>query len=377
MKKSIVWGTCWFNEPIETLVEFYKSSIKSLQKMNFKVIPVIFDAKYNKNNNKELNYITKNIDDVIIIKNNINIFPNKNYGVALISNKAFDLMADYVAIVDSDWSIKENYSFIENILLTLIKSDYDIIIPNIGNASGRSNILVGKTAISLFYPDFLDIIITAFPGSVVAKTSKLRVIVNDENYHFDWGGEWDIISIAINHNMKINSAFVEVENIRHRPNTSKILDGFQIWRAILGNSDMTNRFKYLKQYNKEILPYDDISRNVLEHNCSILDLINILENDDATDTEKQILYMILYPIAFLTGKITKLPVIESSNKIPYNKEELNTISDFAIYCAKIALYDVDVQEMLSRCKTAKCEFLSEWNFEIQKQLLKEGSDYNK
>ena len=45
MKKSIVWGTCWFNEPIETLVEFYKSSIKSLQKMNFKVIPVIFDAE--------------------------------------------------------------------------------------------------------------------------------------------------------------------------------------------------------------------------------------------------------------------------------------------------------------------------------------------
>lgn len=130
--------------------------------MNFKVIPVIFDAKYDKNNNEDLSYITNNIDDVIIIKNNINIFPNKNYGVALISNKAFDLMADYVAIVDSDWNIKENYSFIENILLTLIKSDYDIIIPNIGDASGRSNILVGKTAISLFYPDFLDIIITAF-----------------------------------------------------------------------------------------------------------------------------------------------------------------------------------------------------------------------
>ena len=86
----------------------------------------------------------------------------------------------------------------------------------------------------------------------MAKTSKLHSIVNDENYHFDWGGEWDIISIAINHNMKINSAFVEVENIRHRPNSSKILDGFQIWRAILGNSDIPNRFKYLKQYNKHL-----------------------------------------------------------------------------------------------------------------------------
>ncbi len=377
MKKSIVWGTCWFNEPIETLVEFYKSSIKSLQKMNFKVIPVIFDAKYDKNNSVDLNYITNSIDDVIIIKNNINIFPNKNYGVALISNKAFDLMADYVAIVDSDWNIKENYSFIENILLTLIKSDYDIIIPNIGNASGRSNILIGKTAISLFYPDYLDTIITAFPGSVVAKTSKLCTIVNDENYHFDWGGEWDIISIAINHNMKINSAFVEVENIRHRPNSSKILDGFQIWRAILGNNDILNRFEYLKQYDKKIIPYNDISENVLEHNYSIFELINILENGGTTDTEKQILYMILYPIAFLTGKIIKLPTIESNNKIPYNKEELNTISDFAIHCAKIALYDVNVQEMLNICKTAKCKFLSKWDIEIQKRLLKEGSDYNK
>lgn len=375
MRKSIVWGTCWFNEPIETLVEFYKSSIKSLQKLNFKVIPVIFAAKCDINS-EDLNYIASSIDDVIIIRNNINIFPNKNYGVALISNKAFDLMADYVAIVDSDWNIKENYSFIENILLTLIKNNYDIIIPNIGDASGRSNLLIGKTAISLFYPDYSNNIITAFPGSVVAKTSELHTIINDDNYHFDWGGEWDIISIAINHNMNINSAIVEVENIRHRPNSSKILDGFQIWRAILGNDDIVNRFKYLKQYDKKINPYNNISKTILENDYSILEIINILEGDDATDTEKQILYMILYPIAFLTGKITKLPTIESSNKMPYNKKELNIMSDFAIYCAKIALSDVDIQEMLNRCKTAKCQFLSEWNIGIQKQLLKEGSDCN-
>lgn len=377
MKKSIVWGTCWFNEPTETLIEFYKSSIESLQKMNFKVIPVIFNAKYNENNNIDLNHISNSIDDVIIIKNNINIFPNKNYGVALIANKAFELKTDYVAIVDSDWSIKENYSFIENILLTLIKGDDDIIIPNIGDASGRSNILIGKTAMSLFYPDFSNTIVTAFPGSVVAKTSKLYTIVNDENYHFDWGGEWDIISIAINNNMKINSVLVEVENIRHRPNSSKILDSFQIWRAILGNNNILNRFKYLEQYDKEIKPYNDMAKNVLEHNYSIFDLINILENDNTTDTEKQILYMILYPIAFLTGKINVLPTIESNNKMPYNKEELTTISDFAIYCAKQALIDANVQDMINRCKTAKCEFLSDWNFKIQRQLLNRGSDFNK
>lgn len=376
MRKSIVWGTCWFNEPIKTLIEFYKSSIKSLQKLNFKVIPVIFAAKCDINS-EDLNYIASSIDDVIIIRNNINIFPNKNYGVALISNKAFDLMADYVAIVDSDWNIKENYSFIENILLTLIKNNYDIVIPNIGDASGRSNLLIGKTAISLFYPDYSNNIITAFPGSVVAKTSELHTIVNDDNYHFDWGGEWNIISIAINHNMNINSAIVEVENIRHRPNSSKILDGFQIWRAILGNDDIVNRFKYLEQYDKKINPYNNISKTILENDYSILEIINILEGDEATDTEKQILYMILYPIAFLTGKITKLPTIESNNKMPYNKEELKAILDFAIYCAKQALIDVNVQDMINRCKTTKCVFLSDWNFRIQRQLLNKGSDFDK
>lgn len=132
----------------------------------------------------------------------------------------------------------------------------------------------------------------------------------------------------------------------------------------------------MEQYDKKINPYNNISKTILEHDYSILEIINILEGDDATDTEKQILYMILYPIAFLTGKITKLPTIESSNKIPYNKKELNILSDFAIYCAKIALSDVDIQEILNRCKTVKCKFLSEWNFDIQKQLLKEGSDCN-
>ena len=376
MNKLIVWGTCWFNEPIDILINFYKSSIESLQKMNLDVIPIIFDAKYN-NNEKDLNYIRKNINNVIIIKNKINIFPNKNYGVALITNKSYELNTDYTAIVDSDWNIKENYSFINSILLTLIKNNDDIIIPNIGNASGRSNVLIGKTVITLFYPEYKDIIKTAFPGSLVAKTSKLFTIVNDQEYHFDWGGEWDIISLAINHNMKIDSAFVEVENIRHRPNTSKIFDSFQIWRAILGNKRITKRFKYLQLYNKKIVPYNKISKMILLNDYSITELIEMLENYDITDTEKQILYMILYPIAFLTGQITKIPIIKSNGKMPYDKQEINKISDLAIYCAKKALSNCDIEETLNRCQNIKEKILSDWNFEIQHNLLKESYGDNK
>ena len=56
MKKVIVWGTCWFNEPIDILINFYKTSIESLKKLNFDVIPIIFDAKYD-NNEEDLKYL--------------------------------------------------------------------------------------------------------------------------------------------------------------------------------------------------------------------------------------------------------------------------------------------------------------------------------
>lgn len=371
MKKSIVWGTCWLNESISTLIEFYNTSICSLKKMNFDVIPIIFDAKY-EDDKQELKYINNNIKDVIIIKNNVNIFPNKNYGIALITNRAHFLNADYTAIVDSDWNIKANYSFINNILLSLIKNNSDVLIPNISDASGRSNILIGKTIITLFYPDYKEILKTAFPGLVVAKTEKLYDIVNDKTYHFDWGGEWDIISIAINKKMKINSAYVDVENVRHRPNTSKIFDSFQIWRAVLGNYTILSRFENLYNCNIDVQPYNNISREILNNNCTIDRMIKILESNDSTNTEKQILFMILYPILFLSGKNIKEPIIEFSNKIPYDKKEIKKISNFAIFCAKKLLTECNIIDTFERCQNINGKFLSKWNFAVQEDLLKES-----
>ena len=185
----------------------------------------------------------KEIKDVTIILNRLNIFPNKNYGVALITNYAHKLNIPYTVIVDPDWNIKENYSFTKNIISKLIEKDYDILIPNIKKASGRSNILIGRTVINLFYPEYKNILKSVFPGALAAKTDKLYKIIKDKDYHFDWGGEWDIVALAIRNNMKISSAPVDVKNIRHRSNISKSQDSFQIWKAILSNDDIIKRYQ--------------------------------------------------------------------------------------------------------------------------------------
>ena len=370
MQKRIVWGTCWLNEPVDMLVEFFNSSIKSLNLMGFEVIPIVFHAKYEQNHD-DINFVKENIKDIIIIYNKINIFPNKNYGVALITKMAMKCNSPYLAIVDSDWNIKENYSFVKKMLDALINGNKDIIIPNIGDSSGRSNILIGKTVLTLFYPDYREIIETAFPGSVIGLTSKLYNIISSPYYHFDWGGEWDIISLAIHNKMNIDSVLVDVKNIRHRNNKSKMNDSFQIWRAILGNNDMIKRSKYLKEYglnNRSNI----ISKYPLSEDTTTDELISLFENGNKT--ERQVLYMILYPIAFLTGQLKEIPIIETSNGDPYDKEELKKISDVAIYCAYLVLKDCDFSKVIEICNSIKGDYLSEWNIEIQNQLLNNLED---
>lgn len=370
MKKSIVWGTCWFNEPVDMLVNFLNSSLNSLQTLQFKVIPVVFAAKF-EHNEGEIAYLKNKVNDVIILKNCTNIFPNKNYGVAMIAKKAYELNIDYVAIVDCDWSIKENISFVNKTVLNLINNDYDIVIPNIADASGRSNLLIGRTIINLFYPDYKNILLTPFPGSLISKTKMLYKIIADDDYHFDWGGEWDIISLAIKYNMNISSSLVDVKNVRHRPNNSKIQDSFQIWRAVLGNNQIIDRFKNLKNYNVDVNISNELSEKLLSKKHTVLEMINIIIESNSTKTQKQILYMILYPLAFFTGEIDEVPMIESDNKLPYDKKELNQILELALYCAKYSLIDCDIQTVCTRSKSIYSEYLSDWTIDNQKKAMKE------
>lgn len=369
MKNDIVWGSCWYNEPVNILIDFLKESIKSLEKLDFNVIPIVFDARFIHNEN-DIKTLKKEIKNIIVILNHINILPNKNYGVALITNISYKLNIKYMAIVDPDWNIKENKNFVESIILDLIDNNYDLLVPNIGTASGRSNILIGKTVIQLFYPEYINILQSPFPGAIVAKTSKLYKIVNDNDYHFDWGGEWDIISLGIRNNMNISSSFVNIEGVRHRTNVSKMQDSFQIWKAILSNDDVIDRYNNVKRF--EIKDKTNRFYNLISKDNNITEIIEIINNNNPSETEKQILYMILYPLAIIIGKMNNIPKIDIGGKIPYNKNELYSISELAIYCMKIALENDDIKQVNIKAKHAYGKYFSNWNNYSNEKALKEA-----
>ena len=367
--KNIVWGTCWYNEPVETLIKFLSESITSLEEMGFSVKPIVFDARYI-HNDEDLKLIKKEIPNATIILNKLNVFPNKNYGVALITNMAKKLEIENIAIVDPDWDILENNKFVQSIISELIDNDNDILIPNIKNASGRSNVLIGRTVIELFYPEYKNILKSVFPGAVAAKTKELYKIVNDKNYNFDWGGEWDIVAIGIKNKMKISSKEVEVKNIRHRSNTSKMQDSFQIWRAIYANDDILTRYNNLISFepkNKKHRFY-----KLIKENSSIKEIIDIINNNNPTKTEKQILYMILYPLALITKDIKELEEISTKDKMPYNKKELYSIKELAIYCMKIALINGDIHKINKNAKTSKGTYFGKWREYPQDKALNES-----
>ena len=79
--------------------------------------------------------------------------------------------------------------------------------------------------------------------------------------------------------------------------------------------------------------------------------------------------MILYPIAFLAGEIVEIPIIDIKNKVPYDKQELNKISDFAIYCIQMVLKNCDINKLFNNARVLKGKYLSDWNFKNQKDAV--------
>lgn len=367
MGKEIIWGTCWFNESINTVIDFLLESTKVLSSLNVKVIPIIFEAKI-EHSEDEIKFIKSKIKDVIILQNNYDIFPNKNYGVAAIMKKAKELNIEYTAVVDCDWDITKSKYHMENMILALVNKNIDIIIPNIESSAGRSNILIGRTVMNLLYPEYQDTLVTPFPGSILGKTNKLYEIVNSDNYHYDWGGEWDLISLAISKNMKIESYPVKFNSVRHRCNLSKIEDSFQIWRAILSSIETKERIKNIVDYKHVIKPYNNLSKKILYGNYNVIELINIINSNDTSNTEKQLLYMIIYPIAYLTGIINEIPKIDN-NENPYDKDELNRTSQLGIYCAKKLLTSLDKNAIINNVSNRKSIYLSDWTKQLQREAI--------
>ncbi|MCM1234280.1 MAG: hypothetical protein NC489_29600 [Ruminococcus flavefaciens] len=367
---SIVWGACWLNETIEELVKFFKGAVCVFSSLGIEVYPVVFDAKYHRDSD-ELIALSSQVKGIFIIQNEINIFPNKNYGIATISQYAYNINSKFVAVVDPDWCVEEYSAFIHSVISPLYYGDADIVIPDIGFAAGRSNLLIGKSALELFYPEYSDIVKTAFPGSLVGLTNKIYEIISSPFYHFDWGGEWDIFSEAVRCQMKIASPSVSVVNLRHRSNESKMQDAFQIWKAVFANEDIVNRYTNVIGYHRKYTPYDRLTEMIYEGHLSVFEQITEISNLPDNATRNQLLYMILYPLASILYEIELLPDTNQTSTFPYMKAEIGSIAAIAPYCVKSALLcsAKSINVIQKRAKMVVGNLWSDWNQSLQKDAI--------
>lgn len=366
-RKLIVWGTCWLYEEAESLCSFMKRAINTFNEMGMEVCAVVFDAAYKRNENE----IEKVKEDIgcIVIKNMLEIYPNKNYGVAVISKIAYKIGADYVAVVDSDWEIKDFDRFINHLFYPLLKEEQELVIPDISTSAGRCNILIGQQLLALFYPEYADKIPTAFPGAFLGKTRNIYEITSRITYHFDWGGEWDIIADSCKMNMRITSPVLGMQNIRHRSNDSKTYDSFQIWRACLENLE-EDRLSLLNNLHENSIRGDSFAKMVLSLEMSATKQIEKLmewsKYNKLSKTQLQLIYMVLFPLsAILDDKCyyeTLMDIVTDTGQ-PYERDELYELALLVPHCVRAAIdYSGKNLEMIREsASNSHGRYFGEWN----------------
>lgn len=379
-KKSIVWGTCWLYEERETLCSFMKSAIDILTKIGLEVYTVIFDAKYGRDE-REIEKVEEDIE-CIVISNRCEIFPNKNYGVAVISKIAYKLGTDYIAVVDSDWKVKDFGFFINNLLYPILVENRDIVIPDISTAAGRCNILIGRPILNMFYPEYADKVSTAFPGAFSGITEKVCEITLKDTYHFDWGGEWDIVANSCSMDLKIASPVLGMQNVRHRSNNSKIYDSFQIWRACMENLT-EERFELSKKFQESIIPDDPFVQVMMSIEVSaskqIEELIDMSKHTKLSKTQLQLVYMVLLPLAGIMDNeydYENLVDLETDITQPYERAELHKIALIVPHCVQTAIDCSGKSFRMIKKSAANCygERWSKWN-QLEKAKAMEYADY--
>ncbi len=83
-----------------------------------------------------------------------------------------------------------------------------------------------------------------------------------------------------------------------------------------------------------------------------VDQIKIINKYATNDTQRQLLYMTLYPIASILEEIDYSPNVEQNGNVPYDKSKINYVSELGIYCCRSALISSNktIDEI---CETAK------------------------
>ncbi len=166
------------------------------------------------------------------------IKPNKNIGII---NGYYNASYDNILIADSD-NINLTTNKLKKLINPLIKGKSSFVIADLQRKSGRSNHLLGKPPMRLFFPEIYRKIPYPYPGLLAIKKKLLRKIIK-KDYCFDWGGE---AQIAINSYLfskgNVSSFNINKIDSKKRVLRSMIKDAFQLYRTNLLLAIQNNKF---------------------------------------------------------------------------------------------------------------------------------------
>ena len=159
--------------------------------------------------------------------------PNKNYGVAQVAGNC---TSELIAVVDADWGHRR--APVDRLIANLVRRETRFVMPRPELSAGRDNRLVGGPLLRLFWPKVYEAVQHPFPGIYGGNTDLiLAAVAND--YHFDWGGELDLLlNIArLTPLANVATPSIPIFETRHRSMRSKFSDAIQMIRAALLRDD--------------------------------------------------------------------------------------------------------------------------------------------
>ncbi|MFD6094875.1 hypothetical protein ACFVWN_07450 [Nocardiopsis flavescens] len=370
-RQRVVWGTCWYYEPLETLSLFLEKVVAAASRNGISVTPVVFDADHSRPG-AERRHISSQLK-CTIIPNWIDVYPNKNFGIAIIAQLADQIDSDIVTVVDSDWDVEDFDYFLTGLLGPIFTKTADIVVPDVSPCAGRDNRLVGCTIAMLLHPGLIDSVATPFPGALAGSTQRIRDLTEMESYHYDWGGELDILSEAWAGGYRISSPYLGMKNVRHRSSQSKAHDAFQMWRSGLERLDL----HVLEQISSTAEPWDS---TVFERlgvpglsdvitgtaTAQLVGVTEYLRGEYHDRTVQQIVPMVLAPLAYLVDGINPVPYLafpSDDTASPYDPSKLPLVSEIARYAAREAIVNADItsgNEFVARLRSLTGGFFGDW-----------------
>ncbi|MCL5998000.1 MAG: hypothetical protein M1546_18395 [Chloroflexi bacterium] len=190
----------------------------------------------------------------------VTALPNKNLAVAVAVHVAGSLGDSAIlAVIDADLFSIDYYPHLRRLLKAI--EDVDIVVPEPQLTAGRDNRLVGGPMLRLMHRELYAVVHNPFPGMLLGRLSVLGRVTANIDYHYDWGGEWDLVVRPHLAGARVSAPHIPVHEVRHRTMRSKIVDAFQLWRAGLliaasqqfGGLGDTNQLRStLQTYDQEL-----------------------------------------------------------------------------------------------------------------------------